>query len=254
MIADAFRGRPAAYWSRLCLGGGGLVAHEQGLRLLLPPQPAGVYGDAQIDDCQGRLRGQLPWRPPLRLRLRARLCPAIRGTAGFGFWNNPLPPAGGLPALPQALWFLYASPPSAMALAATVPGTGWKAACIDAGNPAALPWAPLAPAVLLLNRWPRFYQTVWPRVQQALRVSEALLPWPAENWHEYELEWQHGSAVWRVDGQTVLATDRPPRGPLGFVAWIDNQWAAADPRGRLGWGLCSTSVPQWLELADLIIA
>ena len=51
-----------------------------------------------------------------------------------------------------------------------------------------------------------------------------------------------------VDGTVVLETDRPPRGPLGFVAWVDNQWLVATPRGRFGWGLLNAEA-QWLDLA-----
>ena len=44
----------------------------------------------------------------------------------------------------------------------------------------------------------------------------------------------------------------PPPGPLGFVAWIDNQYAVATPRGELRFGAL-TCGPQWLELASLSI-
>jgi hypothetical protein len=249
-VQDRFARGIASRWSRLCVGGGGLVVGPIGLRLVLPPLARG-YGDAQIDDCQVR-RADLPWHPPLRLSLRARLAPSLRGTAGFGFWNNPLGAASGPPALPRALWFLHTSPPSDLALAQGVPGYGWKAASIDATGPEALRWAPLAPLVLLLNRWPRFYGTVWPRVQRALRVREALLG-EHDAWHSYTIEWRHDGAEWRVDEQTVLRSDQAPRGPLGFVAWVDNQWAAASARGHLGWGLLPTTTPQWLDLAELVI-
>ncbi len=35
----------------------------------------------------------------------------------------------------------------------------------------------------------------------------------------------------------MLDTDRSPHGPLGFIAWIDNQYAIVTPQGRLGWGI-----------------
>jgi hypothetical protein len=209
-----------------------------------------AYADAQFDDCQGRGRGELPWRPPLRLSLRARLSPELHGTAGFGFWNNP----GAWPfALPRAIWFLHSSPPANIALADGVPGQGWKAASIDATGPEALAWAPVAPAVLLLNHWRPFRRAVWPRVQHALRVAEALLPCVPSEWADYSLDWLPERASWRVNGHVVLETDRPARGPLGFVAWVDNQWAAATLRGQLGWGLCEAPAPQWLEIAWLEI-
>jgi len=35
------------------------------------------------------------------------------------------------------------------------------------------------------------------------------------------------------------------------VLWIDNQFAAFPPSGRLGTGTLATLEPAWLELADL---
>jgi hypothetical protein len=39
----------------------------------------------------------------------------------------------------------------------------------------------------------------------------------------------------------------PPPGPLGFVAWIDNQYAIATPQGSLRFGTVSSSA-EWLEI------
>jgi hypothetical protein len=50
-----------------------------------------------------------------------------------------------------------------------------------------------------------------------------------------------------------METERPPRGPLGFVAWVDSQWAIVTPHGRLGWGLLDVATPQWLDLAHIRI-
>jgi hypothetical protein len=74
-----------------------------------------------------------------------------------------------------------------------------------------------------------------------------------EPWHDYRLEWRSDGARFMVDGAIVLETDRSPRGPLGFIAWIDNQYAIATPRGRLGWGLVDIQHPQWLDLAHVAI-
>jgi hypothetical protein len=252
-IEEAFRPRPDPRWRRTQLGGGRLVVADDGLRLALAKAQHDSYADAQIDDYAGLPRRRFPWRPPLRLTVRARASGPIAGTAGFGFWNNPLSPLlDGRPALPSALWFFHASPPSDMPLASGAPGNGWKAACIDATQPAALAWAPLAPLVLLLNHLPALYTRIWPRVQRALRIAEAPIAAPDTRWRSYTLEWRAGWARFDVDGAIVLETDRPPRGPLGFVAWVDNQWAIATPQGRFGWGLLDVG-PQWLDLARLRI-
>jgi hypothetical protein len=240
------------------VGGGAATPIEAGVRLTLPASTAKAYGDAQVDDYGYRPpgdsalpRGKFLWRPPLQLSLRARFSPgAMLGTAGFGFWNNPFTPMGGIPALPRAVWFFYASPPSNMALAHGVPGSGWKAMCIDATCPAALAWAPLAPVVLVLNQIPAVYKWLWPRVQRSLCIAETLLDAPMSDWHEYQLHWQASGVTFQVDGNIVLQAGCAPRGPMGFVAWVDNQYAVVTPRGRFGWGLVDTPAPQWMEISD----
>ncbi len=129
------------------------------------------------------------------------------------------------------------------------PASGWKAASIDATRPSALALAPFAPFVLLLNRSRRFYRRLWPIVQRGLRIEEQLLPLDLmPDWHTYSIEWTHDRAVLSVDDRIVLKTDRPPRGRMGFVAWIDNQYAIVTPTGRLGFGLLDVPASQWIDL------
>jgi hypothetical protein len=56
-----------------------------------------------------------------------------------------------------------------------------------------------------------------------------------------------------VDGDLLLQTPHSPRGPLGFVCWLDNQYMVATPRGRFAAGVLSTAGEQWLEVAELDI-
>ncbi|MBO0792181.1 MAG: hypothetical protein J2P36_14715, partial [Ktedonobacteraceae bacterium] len=109
--------------------------------------PQGQYADAQIDDYGQMRRSDFPWRPPLRMEVRARASlPAakpgkdrfLRGTAGFGFWNYPFSVRGDILMLPDAVWFFYASPPSNMALVPGVPGWGWKAQVVHTMRSGAL--------------------------------------------------------------------------------------------------------------------
>jgi hypothetical protein len=37
---------------------------------------------------------------------------------------------------------------------------------------------------------------------------------------------------------------------MGFVAWIDNQYAIVTPTGRPGFGLLDVPAPQWLEIKE----
>jgi len=49
----------------------------------------------------------------------------------------------------------------------------------------------------------------------------------------------------------VLETDRSPRGRLGFVAWIDNQYAVVTPRGNFKFGLLDAPFEQWMEVSEI---
>ncbi len=258
-------------WRRIEKGNAGLQFQDRTLRFCLSDATSARYSNAQIDDYQGLSRRDFVWRPPLRLTVRARfshlpataegVSPAERaltGTAGFGFWNDPwLMTELRAPTLPRAAWFFYASPPSNMKLDLQVPGYGWKAATVDALQPAALWLAPLAlPAILLMNLRP-LYRALWPPIQRRLNVAEALLGVDTCQWHTYELEWGLERARFRVAAQggpprQVLEAPAP-HGPLGFVMWMDNQYLVATPWGRLRWGLLDMPGQQWLEVDHLAI-
>lgn len=253
MIRESFQSRLAPSWHPTHIGGGRLVIGQTGLRFLVESAQRRRYADAQIADYAASSRQQFRWRPPLRLIVRARASAGLLGTAGFGFWNHPFSPLGGLPTLPSALWFFHASPPSDLPLAHHVPGHGWKAACIDATKPGALAWAPFAVPVMLFNHVPWFYRRVWPQVQRSLAIAEAPIAPPTTTWCTYELEWREQGARFIVDGSIVLETDRAPTGPLGFIAWVDNQWAVATPWGHFGWGLLTIDTPQWMDIAQIVI-
>lgn len=218
---------------------------------------AGRYTDAQIDDYQGLARPNFLWRPPVRLAVTARFShPAgkLSGTAGFGFWNDPFMMTGPRrPALPRAIWFFYASPPSNMKLDLHTPGYGWKAATLDALRWPFFALLPLAPlAVPLMNIGP-LYRTFWPIGQRAINVREAVAPVDMTTWHTYAIHWQQKTAHFTVDGQTLLNCSTPPRGPLGFVMWLDNQYMVATPWGRFKYGLLAATGRQWMEIQALEI-
>jgi hypothetical protein len=250
-----------SHWHIVQLGRG-LVSQASGvLRLSLPTTPANIYSDAQLTDYQGRR--DFAWRPPVRLTVSAHFAvgegvrPSIenlRGTAGFGFWNHPFVPGERSLRLPQVAWFFFSSPPSDMRLAKDVPGPGWKAATLDATRPQFLALAPTAPIGFLLMRIPALYWRLWPVGQRAVGVSEHLLDNAllAES-HTYSLNWQQDSITFAVDGLTVHRTPSAPRGLLGFIAWIDNQYAVVTPQGNLGWGLLPVEHEQTLVMESVRI-
>lgn len=244
-------------WQPFVRGGGALEATGETLRLVNTDTVSSAYTNAQVDDYQHLSRRDFLWQPPLRLTVQARFShPSgeLSGTAGFGFWNDPFMMTGlRRPALPRAIWFFYSSPPSNMKLAGQTPGYGWKAATLDALRwPffALLPTAPLA--VPLMNIGP-LYRLCWPIGQRAIGVSEALVPADMRDWHSYTIDWQRQSARFTVDDQVILDASTSPGGPLGFVLWLDNQYAVVTPWGRFGYGLLAAPGQQWLEIRQLTI-
>jgi len=243
----------------LCLNGGGVLRTAEGLRFVNPPLTGSKYCNAQLDDYQGSPRRSFPHRPPLRMALRARFShPAglLTGTAGFGFWNDPfLMTDLRTPTLPSAVWFFYAAPPSDMRLAVDTPGYGWKAAALDALRPAALAALPLAALAAPMMRKEWLYRRIWPFFERHFRIAEQTLGEDVAAggmcaWHEYVLEWEYHAATFLVDGRPVLKAPAP-RGPLGLVIWIDNQYLVVHPAGCLRYGLVAKSETQWMEIDDL---
>ena len=72
-------------------------------------------------------------------------------------------------------------------------------------------------------------------------------------WHDFDLEWRDGEARFAVDGIEVarIVGSAVPTGPLGFVAWIDNNWAAFEDDGSFRAGRLAVPGEQWLELASI---
>ncbi len=181
----------------------------------------------------------------------------LLGTVGFGFWNASISLMRSDPRWPDAIWFFGASPPSDMALVPGVAGWGWKAQVVHANRIGALlAGAPTLGAML----WARLsgraaaYDGAGRWLQTMTGAQEAPLDGIADLrvWHEYTLEWRREEVRFWVDGVETLGVPQPPQGPLGFVAWIDNQYAVATPRGELRFGTLTTG-PQWLEMDYLRI-
>jgi hypothetical protein len=246
-------------WDVAEIGSGVVAPSTDGLRLTVNPTSETQYSNAQISDYYvreaGKLRFNFRWRPPLRMTVTAwaQHSHPLRGTAGFGFWNHPFSPdMKRLPRLPQAIWFFFGSPPNNMQLAYGVPGHGWKSATIDATR--ALPLAPFTLPAMLLMRIPRLYERMWQPIQRALKIGEfALDSELLASRHTYTLNWQIDHAVFAVDDEIVLETSFAPRGALGFVAWLDNQYAIVTPQGNFGFGTIAVAQAQSLILERVTI-
>lgn len=246
-----------AQWRTHAVGAGYVEQTQQTCRLGNQPTCADSYTNAQIDDYQGLPRSALRWRPPVTLTIQARFShPAqeLHGTGGFGFWNDPfLYTDQRWPTLPRAIWFFFSSAASNMKLALQTPGHGWKAATIDAWHPLFFLLLPTAPLGMLLLRIPLLYRWLWPLAQQAIQVSEALVPVDLTAWHTYRITWEQKHATFWVDDQRLLHCSTPPRGPLGLVIWLDNQAMVVTPWQLPRPGLVASTTEQWLEVAWLTI-
>jgi hypothetical protein len=241
--------------------GGGAVeeTHPGAWRLSIPTGPAGTYRLAQIDDYMGLPRSRFGWQqPPVTLSLRARVSsPDLPGTWGFGFWNDPFTASFGLggmsrrlPALPNTAWFFNASPPNYLSLRDDLPASGFLAATFHSAHlPAAL-MALGVPALPLLAL-PASARLLRRLARRFVEQSAASIQVDVCDWHAYECTWDAGFTEFRIDGERVQRTSVTPHGPLALVLWIDNQYAAFTPGGKLGAGSLENQTAGWLELEGI---
>jgi len=237
---------------------GGRVEHAGDVvRLIIPPSTHTAYTDAQLDDYEHALPRRFSNMPPQRLHLHARFshpAGALKGTAGFGFWNHPFTREGGVIEPPCNVWFFYSSPESDMQIVPGMPGHGFKAASLHTPLPpadqrgvrAGLTKAMMVAGNLAL-KLPGVSALAMAAARSIVRAHEALLDLDMTQWHRYELDWLPDVAVFRVDGEEVLRAPSP-RGPLGFVAWVDNYRAVAARSGEYAFAYVDVPEAQWMEL------
>lgn len=231
---------------------GRLEVTERGYRLGILAGGPRSYRLAQLDDQLGRRRSAYPWRAPVRLELRARISTRdAPGTWGFGFWNDPYGFSFGpgeilprLPTLPQAAWFFHASSRCHLSFRDDKPAKGFYAQVFSSRGFDTT----MAKAILAFPFTPRTTRKLLGRT-----IDEDAAPVAANpcEWHTYTAEWTETGTAFQVDDTSILETRVSPRGPLGLVLWIDNQYAAFDPQGRISWGVESNATEEWLELEDI---
>lgn len=259
-VFDDFDGSFNLHWTQLTTGGGKLQISKSVLRMGFESARIGKYTDTQIDDYTTLSRSEHLWKPPLRMIVRARFShPAanakstekskgiLRGTAGFGFWNRPFSMQGKWFTLPESIWFFYSAPPSNMSLVPCIPGWGWKAQVVHTRRPGMIFYS--IPLILAMA-YERVTSNIKPAsyfMQKVTGTAEAMINEDMTKWHIYTLEWYpHESKLW-VDKKLVLHVPWAPTQSLGFVAWLDNEYAVATPQGILRFGKC-VSGPQRLDI------
>jgi hypothetical protein len=254
MINDDFENGIGSNWVRFCIGHSNIETEKGVARFVLDGAEVGQLSDAEIDDHRTVPRDRLLWKPPLRLNIRARMSHPygeLLGTAGFGFWNDPFDWVGNVQVPPNALWFFYASPQSAMSFDSSARGHGWKAATLNAGHA-----DPLTMTVgNFVFQLPGMSRLVFAAAQTRIHAHEKNLDdVDLTEWHDYQIDWQADLARFSVDGADVLVAPKPPRMALGFVAWIDNNAAAMGPGREFAFNRIAVGQRQWMELARVRIS
>lgn len=263
-------------------------------RLTIPSGEADSYRLAQLDDYNLLARrrfphrfGQGPSHPSstsseqrlgINLSLSARTSSdSIPGTWGFGLWNDPFGLSLGfggkpfrLPALPNAIWFFGASEENYLSFV-DKPASGFLAQSFH--SPKFHPL--LMPAGLALPFSRKMTRRLLGRViaedgvnlssrcslaPSALDASrsdyarEETVSVDPTQWHRYRLEWSPKRVSFEVDEAQVFESAVSPNPPLGLVIWIDNQYAAFTPEGKIGFGVLKNPEPAWLEIKGLEVS
>ncbi|MBK6794705.1 MAG: family 16 glycosylhydrolase [Anaerolineales bacterium] len=224
---------------------------EKGYLMKIPAGDSSAYRFAQIDDYFGLPRKKFPHHS-LTLSLRARVSSlAIPGTWGFGVWNDPFGMSLGfganrfrLPILPNAAWFFGASQENYLSFS-DKPAQGFLAQsfCSPKFHPS------LIPAGLVLPFSPK---TTRHMLSKVVLEDSSVLEVDVTQWHVYKLEWSSNRVVWYVDEAPVFESPISPHPPLGLVIWIDNQYAAFDPKGKVAFGVLEGN-EEWMEIEDLVV-
>lgn len=242
-------------------GGQVVKTEDGGHRLIIPQTTDKTYKLAQLDDYMHLPRIKFPHQPDLTIQVDARIIgDDIKGTFGFGLWNDPFSfgfgPAGiskFLPVLPNVAWFFYASEPNYLSL-----GDNKPAVCFYAQTFKSL----LIPSFISVLGAPvlpfLFFRPSARCIRKLLRsvINEKIEEIDIEirDWHTYGLSWQDEMVVFEVDQKELLKTTLSPRGKLGLVIWIDNQYFRFDPGGHFSMGNLATSAEQVMEIRNLEIS
>jgi hypothetical protein len=237
-------------------------------RLSIPAGHADSYRLAQLDDYAQTARSRFPLQFPVSLSLSARTSSDhIPGTWGFGLWNDPFGLSLGfggapwrLPTLPNAAWFFGASKESYLSFK--------NPAGFDTSRKSVVSTQPASNGFLAqIFRSPRFHPSLIPaglalpfsrRTTRRLlgRVIDEdgiVLDVDVPQWHSYRLDWRAERVSFEVDNVQAFESHVSPKPPLGLVIWIDNQYAAFTPEGRIGFGVLENPEPAWLEIKDIDI-
>ena len=228
--------------------------------LSIPSGNNDKYRLAQLSDYALLSRGKFPHNSLFSLSLSARTSSdSIPGTWGFGLWNDPFGFSIGyggkpfrIPALPNAVWFFGASEENYLSfqgsgrgnLTPTSPANGFIAQTFRAPK--------FHPLLILAGLALPFSRMTTRRLMSKIVAEDGVrLSVDPTDWHRYRFEWSEKRVSFEVDDAQVFESAVSPNPPLGLVIWIDNQYAAFTPKGKIGFGALENPEPAWLEIKDL---
>ncbi len=218
----------------------GVEKIKDGWRLGIQRGDSSRYRDAQLDDYSPLPRYKFPHQS-LTLSLSARASSdSIPGTWGFGLWNDPFRS----PALPNAVWFFHASAQNYLSFAEDKPAQGFLAQTFRAPK-----FHPLLIAAGLTLPFSR--RAARKLLSKVIDEDAVALKVDVTQRHSYQLEWSPSRVIGWVDNIRVFESSVSPRPPLGIIVWIDNQYAAFTPQGKIGFGILENAEPAWIEIENL---
>lgn len=231
---------------------------ENNWRLEIPTGNNLQYRLAQLDDHHTGRRSSFPWKAPLTFSMQARVSALdLPGTWGFGLWNDPFSFLLGyegvvlrLPTLPDAAWFFYATPKNYLSFRDDLPANGFLAATFSSTKVPAVLLALASPA-LALSVIPSTAQWVRRMLRRVVKQDAAQIHANLMDWHAYRLDWEMDQVRFYLDEVELLRTSIVPHLPLSLVIWVDNQYAALPPTGRLKYGYLPNPKPAWLEIRQV---
>ncbi len=226
--------------------------HLQAYRLSIPAGASDQYRLAQLDDYAKTSRSRFPLRYPIQLKISARASDeTIPGTWGFGLWNDPFGLSLGfggnpfrLPSLPNAVWFFGASHESYLSFQEDKPSHGFLAQSFR--SPKFHPLLIAAGSALPFSR-----KTTRRLMGKVIQEDGIRLNVDVTQWHSYQIDWREDRVSCQVDTRQIFESHVSPHPPLGLVIWIDNQYAAFTPEGKIGFGVLANSEPAWVEIKDI---
>jgi hypothetical protein len=223
------------------------------------------YRDAQLDDYSQLPRHKFPHRPSssLRISLSLRAWTSSRspaGTWGFGLWNDPFGLSLGfggspfrLPALPNAVWFFYASPENYLSFKS--PSTNAQGEVANGFMAQTFRSPKFHPLLMLAGLTLPFSRKMTRKLlSKVIDEDSVAISVDVTQWHRYKLEWEAKRTAWYVDDALVFESPVSPNAsrPLGVIIWIDNQYAAFTPKGKIAFGVLENE-EEWLEIEGLEI-